>query len=386
MDPSKIKAVKEWPTPKTPTKVRAFLGFTGYYRYFIKDYSLIAQPLLHLTKKATEWHWGDPQEQAFKRLKGIMCSKPVLLQLDFNKKFYLQTDASAYRLGTVLSQGIGETTDAISQLKPTLHPIAYYSATFTPTEWNYDIYEQELLAVMKSLLHWRPYLGWTKVPFTIRTNHANLQYWKALQNLNRRTAQWHADLQEYDYEIEYIPGKANIMSDFLSRPPRTNQGKNDNQNVVIIPPEHCRVVSTQNKIQVPPILEVKRGLMNIYHDHPLVGHPRRDETLCKVQERYSWPHMRQWIEDYVKGCATCQQNKILTYRVKNPLYCIPTVSNAQPFKRIAMDLITGLPKKGDKDAILTIVDQGCSQAAIFLPCSTTITGLQIAQLYLDHIY
>jgi len=256
-----------------------------------------------------------------------MCSKPVLSQPNFNKKFYLQTDTSAYGLGAVLSQDIGKMTNTSSRLKPTLHPVAYYSATFTPTEWNYDIYEQELLAVMKSLSHWRPYLGWTKIPFTIHTDHVNLQYWKAPQNLNRRTARWHANLQEYDYEIKYIPGKANITSDFLSRPPRADQGKNDNQNIVIIPPECCRMASTQGKIQVPPILEVKRGLMNIYHDHPLAGHPGRDETLCKVQEKYSWPHMRQWIEDYIKGCAICQQNKILTHKAKNPLYRIPTMSN-----------------------------------------------------------
>jgi len=387
MDPSKIKAVQEWLTPKTPTEVRAFLGFTGYYRYFVKNYSLIARPLLDLTKKAVEWHWEEPQEQAFQELKMIMCQKPVLAQPDFNKKFYLQTDASAYGLGAVLSQDMGGTmTNESTKLKPTLHPIAYYSATFTPTEQNYDIYERELLAVMKSLSHWRPYLGWTKILFTIWTDHANLQYWKAPQNLNRRTAQWHVDLQEYNYEIEYIPGKANVTSDFLSQPPGTDQGKEDNQSIIVIPPECCRVISTQGKIQVPPILEVKQGLMNLYHDHPLAGHPGRDETLRKVQERYSWPYMRQWIEDYVKGCATCQQNKILTHKAKNPLYRIPTTPNTRPFEQIAMDLITRLPKRGDKDAILTIVDQGCSRVVVFLPCATTITGPQIAQLYLDHMY
>ena len=305
MDPSKIKTVENWPTPKNPTEVRAFLGFTGYYRYFIKDYSSIARPLLNLTKKAVEWHWGEPQEQAFQKLKRIMCQKPVLSQPNFNKKFYLQTDALAYGVGAVRSQEVGKTTTT-KKIKPTLHPVAYYLATFTPTERNYNIYEQELLAVMKSLLHWRPYLGWTKVPFTIRMDHTNLQYWKAPQNLNRRTARWHADLQEYDYEIKYIPGKANVTSDFLSWPPDADQGKDDNQNVVVIPPERCRVISTKGKIQVPPILEVKRGLMNLYHNHPLAGHPGRDETLRKVQEKYSWPHMRQWIKDYVKGCAICQ--------------------------------------------------------------------------------
>ena len=96
--------------------------------------------------------------------------------------------------------------------------------------------------------------------------------------------------------------------------------------------------------------------------------------------------MRQWVEDYIKGCAVCQQNKILTHRKKTPLYRIPTLPDARPFERIALDLITRLPPKNGKDAILTIVDQGCSRAAVFLPCSTTITGPQIAQLYLDNVY
>jgi hypothetical protein len=89
-------------------------------------------------------------------------------------------------VGAVLSQEGGNITPSLlKRTKPTLHPVAYYSATFTPTERNYDIYERELLAVMKSLAHWRPYLGWTKEPFIIITDHANLQYWKSPQNLNR---------------------------------------------------------------------------------------------------------------------------------------------------------------------------------------------------------
>ena len=68
---------------------------------------------------------------------------------------------------------------------------------------------------MKALVHWRPYLGWTKFPFTIMTDHANLQYWKSPKNLNQHTARWHADLQEYNYEILYVLGKANMPPDAL---------------------------------------------------------------------------------------------------------------------------------------------------------------------------
>jgi len=121
-------------------------------------------------------------------------------------------------VGAVLSQeGEIPTTSTLSKRqKPVLHPIAYYSATFIPAEQNYDIYERELLAVMKALLHSRPYLGWTKELFTIMTDHTNLQYWKSPKNLNRRMACWHTDLQEYDFDILYIPGKTNIPPDALS--------------------------------------------------------------------------------------------------------------------------------------------------------------------------
>ena len=165
--------------------MQRFLGFTGYYRYFVPNYSTIARPLLDLTKKTTPWHWGEHQLKAFEELKSRMCSRPVLTQPNFDKCFILQVDASAYGVGTILSQE-GDPTPTLAQhQKPILHPVAYYSATFMATKQNYNIYEQELLAIMKALVHWRPYLGWTKLPFVICTDHANLQYWKSPRNLNR---------------------------------------------------------------------------------------------------------------------------------------------------------------------------------------------------------
>src|SRR5260370_29655286 len=104
MDTKKIKGVADWSPLKTVTKVRQFLGFTGYYRYFIPNYLKIAHPLLELTRKTTSWHWDEPQFKAFKTLKSLMCQKPILLQPDFAKRFYLQTNASAYGMGAILSQ------------------------------------------------------------------------------------------------------------------------------------------------------------------------------------------------------------------------------------------------------------------------------------------
>jgi len=237
MDNTKIVKVKNWITPHNIREVCKFLGFTGYYRYFIQDYSKKARPLLYLTHNTTPWQWGPDQQTAFETLRDAMCDKPVLRQPDFIKPFYVLTDASAYGVGAILSQE-GE-TDILhietTHKKPKLHPVAYYSATFTETERNYDIYDRELLAIMKAITHWRPYLIWTEEPFTIYTDHANLLYWKSPRKLNRRTARWHSELQDYDFVLEHIPGKTHTAADALSRPTGSDEGKDDNQQITILP-------------------------------------------------------------------------------------------------------------------------------------------------------
>ena len=218
MDDTKIAKVRNWITLHNVTEVRKFLGFTWYYHYFIQDYSKKACLLLYLTHNMTPWHWEQDQQTAFETLHDAMCNKPILRQLDFTKPFYILTNALAYGVGAILSQE-GESAVLHVQTphkKPKLHPVAYYSATFTETECNYDIYNRELLAIMKAIMHWRPYLIWTEKPFTIYTDHANLLYWKSPHKLNRRTARWHSELQDYHFTLEHIPGKTHIAADALS--------------------------------------------------------------------------------------------------------------------------------------------------------------------------
>ena len=432
MDPAKIKGVADWPTPQTVRDVRAFLGFTGFYRYFIPNYSAIARPLIHLTKKATPFHWEEPQVKAFETLKTLMCRKPILRQPDYTQPFFVSTDASAYGVGAVLSQE-GELNPRTK--KPSQHPIAYYSATFTPTERNYDIYERELLAVLKALEHWRPHVAATDIPVTILTDHANLTFWKIPRKVNRRVARWFATLQDYNLIFKHVPGKLHAAPDMLSRPPGASRGEEDNQNVTLIPPEsfiriarddsaartqlerditqaqeeHLTLMQAWQKtgrvhrvhsplfhqplfttdgaaIAIPPVDSLKREILRQNHDAPTAGHPGRDQTFWNLQDQYWWPGMRKWTAQYVKGCATCQQSKPVNHPRKTPLYRIPVPPDALPFQIVAMDLITQLPNSAGYDAILTIVDHGCSRAAIFLPCKTRISGEGIAALYLKNVY
>ena len=140
------------------------------------------------------------------------------------------------------------------------------------------------------------------------------------------------------------------------------------------------------RLAVPSGLVLRQELMAQFHNSPTVGHPGRDKTLTLVSQHYWWPGMNMWIEQYVAGCVHCQQSKIHTTKKKTPLYCIPRDPSGCPFNVIMLDLFTQLPRANGYDAILMIMDQGCSQAAIFLPCSMTITGEGVALLYLQHLF
>jgi hypothetical protein len=128
MEEAKVEKVKNWKPPRNTTEVRRFLGFTGYYRYFIKGYSQIARPLLDLTKKTTLWHWDDDQQKAFDKLKTRMCNQPILMNPDPSKMFYLQTDALSTGAGAVLTQEV----EGSKKRKP----VVYFSCTFSPAESN----------------------------------------------------------------------------------------------------------------------------------------------------------------------------------------------------------------------------------------------------------
>jgi len=255
MEQAKVDKVKTWTRPRSVREVQKFLGFTGYYRHFIKDYSKIARPLLDLTKQATPWQWEDNQQRAFKELRNKMVSKPVLQQPNFGKVFYLQTDASKYGVGAILSQDEGP--------QPTTprkrHPVAYYSATFSPTEQNYDAHDLEFLGVIKVIDHWRPYLIWTQEPFVIETDHKNLTYWKSPRKLTGRTARWHEKLQDYNFHIVHIQGRNNTLADALSCPSEDERQQSERQVTLLPPGVFLNLASTGNEDSLEYLLMQEQG-------------------------------------------------------------------------------------------------------------------------------
>jgi hypothetical protein len=416
MAPDKVKGIREWPTPTTLTQLRAFIGFCNFYRRFIKGFSAIARPLNDLLKKNTPWHWVSDQWNAFLTLKEKVCSEPVLTFPDFDKPFTLEVDASAFAVGAVLSQ---EGKDG------KLHPIAYHSETFTQAERNYDIYDRELLAVVKSLRHWRHYLAGAIHKTTIFTDHSNLQYWKEPRKISRRVAREYMELQEYDFELRHVPGAKNARADALSRRSDYDTGEEDNTDIIVLPSDvfaqkiqatlhdvdiWCQAVQQTDEHEVlrwvdPHNLkkhdglwwkddalvvggnnELRRGVIFHFHDTPSMGHPGIANTYALLRRDFWWPNMKKDVEEYVRGCATCQANKVNTHQITPALFPIETDPNAHPFEVVSMDFITKLPKSGGYDTILTITDHDCTKAAVFIPCNETIDAKGVAALYLRHIY
>lgn len=206
-DPEKISAVKDWPIPRDKTAVRAFLGLCSYYRRFVKNFSDIAKPLHELTEEKRQFDWTDRCTASFNDLKRRLCETPILGYPDPEVDFIVDTDASNTGIGGVLSQKKGDNEVVI----------AYFSKSLSKPERNYCVTRRELLAVVKTLQHFRRYLLGRK--FRIRTDHAALKWLLEFKNPEGQVARWIEQLQEYDFVIEHRSGKSHGNADALSRRP-----------------------------------------------------------------------------------------------------------------------------------------------------------------------
>jgi hypothetical protein len=206
MDPVKISGIKDWPMPKTIKDVRSFLGFCNFYRPFIRGFATVAHPLNELTRKDTPWAWETRQQQVFTTLKHRVTNEPILAQPVLNDQFDL-VDASGFAVGAVLLQ---------KKEDGKRHPVGYYSATLNEAERNYDIYNLELLAIVKALRNWRPLLAGSPHDIQVFSDHMNLQYWRDPQKISRRVTREFLELQEFPIKIHHIKGKTNGCANALS--------------------------------------------------------------------------------------------------------------------------------------------------------------------------
>ncbi|GJY32203.1 putative reverse transcriptase domain-containing protein [Tanacetum coccineum] len=377
IDTAKIESIKDWESPKSPTEIHQFLGLAGYYRIFIEGFSKIAKPMTKLTQKKVMFVWGDKQEAAFQLLKQKLCSAPILALPEGNEDFIAYCDASINGLGIVLMQ-----RDKI----------------------------------------WRHYLYGTKC--TVFTDHKSLQHILNQKELNMRQRRWLELLSDYDCEIRYHLGKANVVADALSRKERIKplrvralvmtigldlpkqilnaqtearkpeNIKNEDVGGMLIEnskdPKKLRTEKLEPRADgtlclngrswLPCYGDLRTVIMHESHKSKYSIHPGSDKMYQDMKKLYWWPNMKADIATYVSKCLTCAKVKAEHQRPSG-LLVQPEIPQWK-WDNITMDFVTKLPKSSQGyDTIWVIVDR-LTKSAIFVPMRESDPMEKLARMYL----
>ena len=397
-DPEKLKSLEGYGIPVNRKDVQRFLGFAGYYRQFIENFSLIAKPLTNLLKKEVEFIWSDQCQAAFDKLRIALIKAQSLHLPDLNKPFVVQTDASDKGLGCALLQSI----------EGILCPIYFASRTLSPPEQNYSTTEKECLAIIYAIRKFRPYLEYSH--FIIQTDHQALSWLKNLKEPVGRLARWALELQGYNFEVQYKPGRLNKTADALSRsqpdavihaiflnPSVTmediikaqqsdllvcniykfiksselpSNNKQASESIIkhakdcFISDKGCifKYIGPYEKpwendernwrIWLPDSLV--ETIVKYFHDDLPGCHLGVHKTYKKVAERFWWPKMRKHTVRYVLSCHICQSVKARRSAPQG-IGTSPTVK--APWETITIDLIGPYVRTGNLNVqCLVVVD------------------------------
>ncbi|KAG0158396.1 hypothetical protein PDIDSM_5910 [Penicillium digitatum] len=411
MDPDKIETIVNWKTPTCLTDVQAFIGFGNFYRRFIRDFSKVIAPLVRLTKKDVRFEWTPVCQLSFEALKKAFTSAPVLKAFDWSKEIVLETDASDFVSAGVLSQyddaGI-------------LHPIAFFSKKHSAAECNYEIYDKELLAIIRCFEEWRPELEGTPSPRSEdipKEGDERLAH-QSQTVLKKENLQINVTTRQRNGVTTTTPPE---LPDLPEEPPATAEVPPIITDPPITAAPETRVRFIENNLPEPPstikdllleaynqdkvvqsILEAldknasrhpeitladceRRGNYLYYRNRLYV--PDNDELkaeilrLChdKAHRGTPWPY----VSDWTKNCHTCRRITPAREVRQGILRQLPVPERA--WQDISMDFITHLPLSYGYDAILVVVDR-LTKMKHFIHCKGTCNAEEVARLYTRHVW
>ncbi|KAL1021133.1 hypothetical protein UPYG_G00009230, partial [Umbra pygmaea] len=346
MDPAKVTAVLDWPTPETRKQLQSFLGFANFYRRFIRNYGQVAAPLTALTSSARPFIWTSTAAQAFRDLKQRFTSAPVLLQPDPSRQFIVEVDASDTGIGAVLSQR--------SSVDGKVHPCAFLSVRLTPAERNYDVGNRELLAVKVALEEWRHWLEGAEHPFTVWTDHKNLEYVRTAKRLNPRQARLHCQEGTEQLSSDTILPELCVVGAILWKVEK------EVKRALLRDPGPGNVPN--HLLYVPAA--VRSVVLKWAHSSKLTCHPGITRTLAFVNRRFWWSTVKEDVTSYVSACPVCALNKNSNKPSTGLLRPLPIPR--RPWSHVALDFVTGLPPSDGNTTILTVVDR-FTKFAYYLP-------------------
>ena len=309
---------------------------------------------------------------------------------------------------------------------------------FSPAERNYEIYDRELLVIIRALEEWWHYIQGSSHTTVILSNHKNLTYYQEARKLNHRQVRWSLYLSEFDIKLVHTPGMKMLLSDALSQQLDLCPENNNNKDVVVLSEDlfinhidvdlqqqiatasesdadtaevlkallggrptafqkdlaewmtedfnEKKVLFYKGKNYIPKDLPLWQDILKTFHNHETVGHPGELETYNAVKQHYWWPRLRSFVKTYVQGCGVCQQFKINWNPSKLAFLPVDSTKTMWLFAHCSMDLITNLPWSESFDLILVIVDQGLMKGIVLVPCDKTITAEGTAKLLLEKLY
>ncbi|GJS95841.1 putative reverse transcriptase domain-containing protein [Tanacetum coccineum] len=357
VDPAKIEAIKNWAAPTTPTEVRQFLGLAGYYRRFIKEFSLISKPLTKLTQKNKPYVWGDDEEEAFQTLKLKLCSAPILSLPEGSEDFVVYCDASLKGFGAVLMQ-----REKV---------IAYASRQLRKNEENYTTHDLELGAVVFALRLWRHYLYGTKCTANVVADALSRKD-KELIRVRALVVTVHKNLPEQIRNAQVEACKEeNIGAEGFRGEWEPFEVRSDGTKFL------------KGRVWLPLFRGLRGLIMLESHKSKYSIHPGSDKMYHDLRKLYWWPNMKANIATYVSKCLTCAKVKA-EHQKSSGLLQQPEI-HVWKWERITMDFITKLPRTpSGYDSIWVIVDR-LTKSAHFIPMNEKYKMEKLTRLYLKEI-
>lgn len=398
VDREKVAAMLELPRPQTVKEVRRVVGTFSWYRRFVPEFASIVAPLSALTKKNRKFVWTSECEESFRKIKERLVEAPILSCPDYSLPFSVQTDASAYGIGAVLTQP-HPTGDRV---------ICYLSRSLSKLERNYSTTERECLAVIWAIEKLRPYIE--GIHFEVVTDHYSLKWLQHLKDPLGRLARWSVRLQQFDFSVTHRRGKDMVVPDMLSRSvPLINlvdvQKANPRDPVATVPDNSAShsdkwwkkmVEAVANTPLKFPTWRLTNGQLYKYvkqdypaltphgecwklvvpkkeriatlrsaHDSPLAGHMGVYKTYARLAEKYYWPKMRSDVASFVRRCSLCMAHKPDHRTPKDMM--VSHAKPSRPWEMVSTDLMGPLPRSLKGMTYILVVTDYFSKFSMVFP-------------------